>query len=439
MILYLDCANGVSGDMLAAALLALADARSDERGTLATVVRAALKAAGIDPQVAGVADVQRGRFAAQTFEVAEGPGFSTFDELIAAVRGSELDQAVVESVAAVAERMADAEYAVHGPSDSHLHELAGLDTAVDLIAVAALLHTLAPDQVLASPPALGDGTIETAHGRLAVPAPAVLALLAGLPTAGGAAVASTAGRAADGPQAGLPPDESPESEPLGELTTPTGAALLAHFATGFGPLPAGRIAGVGYGAGSREIAGRPNLLRAVLIDETGAAPAGADQAALSGAGQAAPAPDDAFELLETNIDDSTAEVLAHAADVLRESGAVDVWFTDALMKKGRPGVVLHALVPAGERDAVAAAIFRETSTFGLRLTAVGRLHLEERRESVRLGGHPVAVRLGYLDGHLVTASPEYEDCRALAAAVGRPLKVVYEAAQATAWSRFGGV
>jgi hypothetical protein len=109
------------------------------------------------------------------------------------------------------------------------------------------------------------------------------------------------------------------------------------------------------------------------------------------------------------------------------------------MKKGRPGVVLHVLAPAGEREAVAAAIFRETSTFGLRLTAVGRLHLEERNESVRLGGHPVAVRLGYLDGHLVTASPEYEDCRALAAAVGRPLKVVYEAAQATAWSRFGGV
>jgi hypothetical protein len=422
MILYLDCSNGVSGDMLAAALLALADARPDAPGTLDAVVRPALEAAGIDPQVAGVADVQRGRFAAQAFQVAEGPGFSSFDELIASVRASQLDQTVVESVAAVAERMADAEYAVHGPSESHLHELAGLDTAVDLIAVATLFHMLAPDRVLASPPALGDGTIETAHGRLAVPAPAVLALLAGLPTAGRAADESTAGRAAD---------ESPAAEPLGELTTPTGAALIAQFAAGFGPLPAGRVAGVGYGAGSREIPGRPNLLRAVLIDET--------EAPAAGDGQAAPAGDSAFELLESNIDDSTAEVLAHAADVLRDAGAVDVWFTQALMKKGRPGVVLHALAPAAERDAVAAAMFRETSTFGLRLTAVGRLHLEERRESVRLGGHPVAVRLGYLDGHLVTASPEYEDCRALAAAVGRPLKVVYEAAQATAWSRFGGV
>ena len=223
--------------------------------------------------------------AAQTFTVADGPGFSTFDELVASVRACELDQAVVDDVVAVAERMAVAEHAVHGPAENHLHELAGLDTAVDLIAVAALMRTLAPDQVLASPPALGDGTIETAHGRLQVPAPAVLALLKGLPTAGGGA--RPGGRQ---PPAGLPTDERPAAEPLGELTTPTGAALLAQFAAGFGPLPAGRVEGVGYGAGSREIAGRPNLLRAVLIDETGAAAAGVDQAASLGAGHAAPTP-----------------------------------------------------------------------------------------------------------------------------------------------------
>ena len=207
MILYLDCANGVSGDMLAAALLALADARPDGPGALDAVVRPALKAAGIDPQAVAVADAYRCRLAAQTFMVADGPGFSTFDELVASVRAGELDQAVVDDVVAVAERMAEAEHAVHGPAENHLHELAGLDTAVDLIAVAALMHALAPDRVLASPPALGDGTIETAHGRLQVPAPAVLALLKGLPTAGAAA------------------DESSEAPPLGELTTPTGAAL----------------------------------------------------------------------------------------------------------------------------------------------------------------------------------------------------------------------
>ncbi len=182
--------------MLAAALLALADARSDEPGALDAVVRPALKAAGIDPQVVAVADAYRCRLAAQTFEVADGPGFSTFDELIASVRACELDQAVVDSVAAVAERMAAAEHAVHGPAENHLHELAGLDTAVDLIAVAALIHMLAPDRVLASPPALGDGTIETAHGRLQVPAPAVLALLKGLPTAGAAPDESSEARAA---------------------------------------------------------------------------------------------------------------------------------------------------------------------------------------------------------------------------------------------------
>ena len=142
------------------------------------------------------------------------------------------------------------------------------------------------------------------------------------------------------------------------------------------------------------------------------------------------------DLLEANIDDLTPEMLAHAAETLRDAGALDVWFTNALMKKGRPGVVLHALVRGGERDAVAAAIFRETSTFGIRVQAVERLYLDERRETIAVGGHDVRVRLGYLDGRLVTAAPEYEDCAAAARAAGLTVKEVYETAQGLARRRF---
>jgi hypothetical protein len=143
-------------------------------------------------------------------------------------------------------------------------------------------------------------------------------------------------------------------------------------------------------------------------------------------------------VLETNIDDMSAELLAHAAEALREAGALDVWMTPALMKKGRPGTVLHVLAPANEQERLAAIVFAETTTFGLRVLPVGRLYAEERRETVRIAGHDVGVRLGYAQGRLATVSPEYEDCRKAAAELGRPVRVVYEAAQARARGRFSG-
>jgi uncharacterized protein (DUF111 family) len=240
------------------------------------------------------------------------------------------------------------------------------------------------------------------------------------------------------PTAGGP--TAPGGQPLGELTTPTGAALLAHFAEEFTGLPAGRIELTGYGAGQREVPGRPNVLRVVVVEPpdvreasagADAADAGAD-AAFGGHG-----PGD-HVLLETSIDDLSPELLAHAADALREAGAVDVWMSQALMKKGRPGVVLHVLAAAADRERLAGLIFAETSTFGLRVVPCGRLYAEERHETIKIGKLKVAVRLGFVDGKLATVSPEYEDVRRVAAAVGRPAKVVYEAAQSAARTRFSG-
>jgi len=258
----------------------------------------------------------------------------------------------------------------------------------------------------------------------------VLSLVAGLPTAGGAPAV---------PAGGTP------AAPLGELTTPTGAALLAHFAGAFGGVPAGRVERVGYGAGRREVPGRPNVLRAVLVDpaalppESGEPPVDAP-AALEGAAGALAGGHGAGDhvVLEASIDDMTPELLAHAAGVLREAGALDVWMSEALMKKGRPGVVLHVLAAAADRGRLAEAVFAETTTFGLRVVPCDREYAEERRETVKIGKLTVHVRLGFAGGKLATVSPEYEDVRRVAAAVGRPARVVYEAAQSAARTRFSG-
>ena len=409
MILYLDCSCGISGDMLVGALLALLGTRSDDRAPLDDVVRPALAAAGVDPRLVSVEGVRRGGLAALKFNVASQPGFATFDELTRSLYASQLDREVAEAVAAVAERMAAAEAEVHGSYDEHLHELSDVDTAVDLVAAVTLLKKLAPERVVASPPALGSGFVDTAHGRLSVPAPAVLSLLAGLPTAGDAPL--------------------PGGEPAGELTTPTGAALLAHCASAFGGLPAGRIERTGYGAGGREVPGRPNVLRAVLVDASAVAE---PQTPREAAG-----PDDGGHvLLECTVDDQSAELLAHAAEALREAGAVDVWMSPAFMKKGRPGTVLHVLAAAADADRLAGVVFSETSTFGLRVVPCRRMYTEQRREEVRIGKLRVGVRLSYVDGRLASVSPEYEDVRRVAAAVGRPARVVYEAAQAAARTQF---
>jgi uncharacterized protein (TIGR00299 family) protein len=431
MILYLDCASGISGDMLVGALLSLAGAREAEPGPLDDVLRPALAAAGIDPRLVQIEDVRRGGMAALAFKVADQPGFATFDELIMSLYASDLEQPVADAVASIAERMAAAEAEVHGRDEAHehLHELSDVDTAVDLVCAVTLLAKLAPEQVVASPPALGDGQIDTAHGRLGVPAPAVLQLLAGLPTAGGTPA--------------VPAGETP-SEPLGELTTPTGAALLAHFAGAFGGLPQGRVERVGYGAGRREVPGRPNVLRAVLVDPAAVAADVALSQDLDAANVAAAAQPSGSQglgdhvVLEANIDDMTPELLAHAATALREAGALDVWMSQALMKKGRPGVVLHVLSATSDRENLASVVFSETTTFGLRVVPCDRMYAEERRETVKIGKLNVGVRLSFVGGRLASVSPEYEDVRRVATAVGRPARVVYEAAQSVARSRFSG-
>lgn len=408
VILYLDCGTGASGDMLASSLCALAGTRGIDG---AAVVREALAAAGIAPEVASFSEVRRGGLAATAFGVQSRPGFAQLRELEQTVVASRLPTGQQDRVIAVTRRLAAAESAAHGGRQQHVHELSDIDTAVDLIAVVALVAALAPDRVSSSPPALGGGFVQTAHGRLPVPAPAVLALLDGLPTAGG-------------------------EEGMGELTTPTGAALLAELVDEFSALPAGRIAAVGIGAGGRELPGRANVLRAILVEPLTAEDAGEGEGqpavwSLCAGGDSGLRAQE-VQVLAATIDDMSPEHLAAAADALRAAGALDAWSLPAVMKKGRPGVVLQALCEPERLAAVAEVFFRTTSTFGLRVQRLDRLVLADEECVVDVSGETVRVRLGRLGGELITVSPEHDDCARAGERLGLPARIVHERAQAAA-------
>jgi uncharacterized protein (DUF111 family) len=237
--------------------------------------------------------------------------------------------------------------------------------------------------------------VHAAHGRLPVPAPAVVELLRGCPTA----------------ECGEP----------GERTTPTGAALVVTLAERFGPMPAMTVRAVGYGAGGRKGEHLPNAVRVIIGEERNTPGAEADT----------------VWLIEANVDDATGETLGAAADALLAAGARDVWLAPVTMKKGRPGVVVACLADDGAREAVEAAVFAETPTFGLRRRRVERSTLARAHVEVDTPFGPVRVKVGRRAGRVVTASPEYADCLARAAEAGVAFRAVYDAARA-AWGAAAG-
>jgi len=308
---------------------------------------------------------------------------------------------------AVFRRLAEAEARVHGttPEKVHFHEVGAVDAIVDIFGVCAGLEMLGVERVVASPLPMGSGSVDAAHGRLPVPVPAVVELMKGFPI--------------------RPPTGQACGEEEGELTTPTGAALVVTLADAFGPMPAMVIEKVGYGAGAREGKHVPNLLRVILGRVVG--PSSSRRAGTT-PGQADDAEADTVWLLEANVDDASGETLGAATQALFEAGALDVWLVAATMKKGRPGVVLACLAPEGLVAAVEEAIFRETTTFGVRRSAVERTKLAREHVTVETAFGPVRVKVGRRGGRVVTAAPEYEDCRRLAEERGAAFREVYAAA-----------
>jgi pyridinium-3,5-bisthiocarboxylic acid mononucleotide nickel chelatase len=383
---WLDCAAGASGDMLLGTLV--------DAGVPVEVLQRAVDAIGVEPIALRVSTVERHGIGATKVSVdtAETRHRRTWADVRALIDAAAVDPSVRETALDAFGRLARAEAAVHrvAPEDVHFHEVGALDAIADVVGTAAGLHHLGLDALLAGPVTLGSGgTARAGHGVIPVPAPAVLGILAeaGAPVRGG---------------------ELPY-----EMCTPTGAALLAAAVTGWGPLPALTPVRVGVGAGGRDPAELPNVLRLVL--------------------GTAPVPQARAVVLETNVDDLDPRLWPDVLDRLFAAGASDAWLTPILMKKGRPAHTLHALCPPAAVDAVRAEIFRRTSTLGVRELPVGKTALARETGSVTVGGERIATKLARLDGTVVNVSVEYEDVRRAADALGLPVKEVLRAATSAAY------
>lgn len=308
------------------------------------------------------------------------------------IQASGLSAWVKEKSLRVFERIAAAEGKIHGvPSaEVHFHEVGAVDSIVDIVGACVALEILGKPRVLAASVTEGTGWINCAHGRFPIPAPATLEIL------GAAGIGVT------------------QSEEPHELVTPTGAALLAEFAEGFGPMRGLTAEKIGIGLGTRDNKTRPNVLRAILGKADGAS--GANDWEM-----------DTIAVLETNLDDINAEILGHFVERTLAAGALDVFHTPIQMKKNRPGVLLTVLCAADDADKFTEMMLRETSAFGVRRSLTERRKLRREVVTVKTAFGDVSVKLGKLNGKIVQAAPEYESCKKLAELAKVPLKLVYEA------------
>ncbi len=296
-------------------------------------------------------------------------------DIRAIIDGLPLPDRVKADAAAVYALIARAESEVHGEPVEHIHfhEVGALDAVADVVGVCALMSEIAPERVVVSPVHVGSGEVRCAHGVLPVPAPATAKILAGVPIYGGAI--------------------------RGELCTPTGAALLKHFAAEFGPMPAMAVEKIGYGMGTKDFEWA-NCVRAML----GAADAPSDLAE---------EPEETAVELRCNLDDMTGEAIAFAADALREAGALDVWTEAVGMKKGRPGTLLSVLCPPEREREFAALMLKHTTTIGVRCQRVRRYTLQ--REEVSLDTPRGHVRAKRSRGFGVDRTkPEFDDLAEIA-------------------------
>jgi uncharacterized protein (TIGR00299 family) protein len=384
---YLDCFSGVSGDMLLGAIIDCGVSVGDLRGELAKLRLDGYNLSATRVTRSGLAATQA------VVEVAGAPAPRTLGDVLGIIDQSSLPHEDREKAARIFQRLAEAEAKVHGETVEavHLHDVGAVDAIVDVMGTLAGLRLLDVHEVFASPLPAGAGAVDGPHGKLPVPAPATLELLSR---------ANAPLRPADGAS--------------GELVTPTGAAILTIVARF--ERPAMTLERAGYGAGSREIEGRPNVLRIWLGERI---ERGVRQ----------------MVLIETNIDDMTGEMLGYARDKLLHAGAADVWFTSIQMKKGRPGVALSVICGEAQEEEIARLLLRETSTLGVRVRPVHRWEAERELLAFESSLGPASVKVKRLAGEPPTIAPEYEACKRLAEATGLPLAEVYRIVQAEVVSR----
>ena len=280
------------------------------------------------------------------------------------------------------QRLGEAEAAVHGTTleKVHLHEVGALDSIIDIVGAVHALETLGIDRVVASPLNVGSGSVRSAHGLYPVPAPATLRLLKGAPIY-------------SGPQ-------------QAEMVTPTGALLVSAYASEFGAIPPMKVTAIGYGAGSRDFAETPNVLRVMIGDaEAKASPT-------------------SVVVIEADIDDMNPQIFGVVMETLQAEGALDVFYTAIQMKKNRPGTLLTVVAPPDARERLTAVIFRETTTIGVRYREMSRECLDREEVVVSTPLGPVRVKVARRDGRVLNASPEFEDCARIARERNVPVKEV---------------
>ncbi len=383
-ILYLEPIGGIAGDMFLAAAIDLGvspGALGQRLGSLGLpgwklsvtrAVRHAITGTHLDVEV----------------QAAAGPGrernLSEIRLLIQSATG--LSERVRDRALAVFDLIGRVEAKIHGIplEEVHFHEVGAVDSIVDICGAAVALEMLGDPEMYSAPPPLGSGTIATAHGNLPIPAPATLAILTETPV---------------------------RFEGVGELTTPTGAALLKTLGQVRSP-PEFLLERVGYGVGTRDPADRPNVLRASL-------------------GRMVYAEGERMFVVETNVDDCSPQLLGGILEELTQLGALDAYILPATMKKSRPGHLLGAIVPESRKDAIVEALLLQSTTIGVRVHSTERIALERTFAEVDTPHGTVRIKLAMRNGEVVNAQPEFEDCRQIARKRGIPVKRVWAEALAS--------
>jgi len=378
---YLDCFSGISGDMTLGALV--------DAGVDLAALNDAVESLGLPGCRLVAREVKKRGFRATQVRVEYEPeqAHRHLPQILRMIDAGRLTDPQKDLARRIFTRLAEAEARVHGTAVEkvHFHEVGAADSIADVVASAVGWDLLDVDLVVASPIPTGSGTVRMAHGTCSIPAPATAELLRGVPLA--------------------------ESSIAHELTTPTGAAIVATVARRFGPPPAMTIGRIGYGAGVRDLDEQPNVLR-LLVGEA-AESRGAEP----------------VWVLETNLDDTTGELIGYATTRLWEAGALDVYATAIQMKKNRPGVKLSVLCRASDVASIETVLFEETTTLGVRRWPVSRNVLVRRTHRVVTDWGPIDGTLGEVGEGLLRFAPEFESCRRAATEHGVPLRIVYEAAQ----------
>ena len=383
-IAYFDCFSGISGDMV---LGALVDAGT-ELGRLEEELHR-LPVSGW--KISAEKVKRRALFATHVqVETHEHHPHRSLSEILKMIEEAGLAPRAAERASRIFQRLGDAEAKVHQiPVEKvHFHEVGAVDSIVDIVGSAIGFELLDIDRFACSSLDVGGGRVRTEHGILPVPAPATAELLRGVP--------------------------SYSSGIERELVTPTGAAIATTLATQFAQIPPMRVRAIGYGAGSTDLAEQPNVLRLFVGDAV-------DQEAVGRW-------DELITVIEANLDDMSPQIYGYFAERALEAGALDVFSTPVQMKKNRPGMLVTLLAKPADASRLIALLFEETTTIGVRTYEVHRRTLERETVPVKTPFGEIRVKVSRLNGTVLNAAPEYEDCRRIAAQMGVPLKKVLAAA-----------